>query len=215
VKVRKSDPGTRTQLSRREFVAQGALYGGTFLMLWNVARPLALRAAEQSTEPAMLNDTDWRTVEAITGRIIPTDSDPGAIEANCVNFIDKALAHEDAALWPVYQAGLSGVDAVSGQRFSLPFVELTHDQQDAVLIAIQDGDADGWTDTSVQPIEFFEAIRAHTIIGFLADPKYGGNRDYTGWKLVGYPGSRHGQGGYTTAQMLSEESVQAIWGENI
>jgi gluconate 2-dehydrogenase gamma chain len=27
--------------------------------------------------------------------------------------------------------------------------------------------------------------------GFLADPLYGGNRGFTGWKLVGFPGPRY------------------------
>ncbi len=55
----------------------------------------------------------------------------------------------------------------------------------------------------------------HTIIGFLADPKYGGNRDYVGWKLLGYPGPRHARGGYTPEQMLGKEKITAIWGEKI
>jgi choline dehydrogenase-like flavoprotein len=49
------------------------------------------------------------------------DHEPGAVEAGCTSFIDKALAHEDAALKPVYKAGLAkaglaGVDAVSRKR---------------------------------------------------------------------------------------------------
>jgi gluconate 2-dehydrogenase gamma chain len=27
--------------------------------------------------------------------------------------------------------------------------------------------------------------------GFFADPMYGGNRDFAGWKLVGFPGPRY------------------------
>lgn len=33
---------------------------------------------------------------------------------------------------------------------------------------------------------FFETIRTHTIIGFLSDPKYGGNANETGWRLIGF-----------------------------
>ena len=40
-------------------------------MLWNVARPLTLQAAQESGEAEVLSDAEWRTVEAITGRIIP------------------------------------------------------------------------------------------------------------------------------------------------
>jgi len=33
---------------------------------------------------------------------------------------------------------------------------------------------------------FFETIRTHTITGFLSDPKYGGNANETGWRLIGF-----------------------------
>lgn len=202
-------------VSRRKFVVQSVLYGSAFWAFWNLPRPLALRAAAESSEPEVLSNAEWSTVEAITGRIIPADHEPGAIEANCVNFIDKALAREDAKLSPIYEAGLPGVDAVSEQAFGMPFIELTPDQQDAVLIALESGAANGWPDGDVRPEEFFEALRAHTIIAFIADPKYGGNRDYIGWKVVGYPGPRHKRGGYTPEQMVGEQKITAIWGSEI
>ncbi len=203
------------RVSRRDFVAQSALYGGAFWVLWNLPRPLALRAAQESSEPELLSDAEWRTVEAITGRIIPTDQDPGAIEANCVNFIDKALAHEDAAMTPLYRTGLPGVDAASRNQFERTFTELSPEQQDVVLEALESGQAEGWPAGPLRPDEFFETVRVHTIIAFLADPKYGGNRDYIGWKLIGYPGPRHMQGGYTPEQMLGEQKIKAIWGDEI
>jgi gluconate 2-dehydrogenase gamma chain len=157
----------------------------------------------------------WKTVEAISARIIPTDHDPGAVEAGCTNFIDKALAHEDAALKPVYKAGLAGIDAVSHKRFEEPFIELSAEQQDDVLLALESGKADGWPRGDVAPAKFFEAIRVHTIIGFLADPKYGGNRDYAGWKVVGYPGGGHHLGGYSPGQLMGMEKVTAAWGTDV
>ncbi|MCZ6674612.1 MAG: hypothetical protein O7C75_16915 [Verrucomicrobia bacterium] len=39
----------------------------------------------------------------------------------------------------------------------------------------------------------------------------GGNRDYAGWKVVGYPGPRHQAGGYTPGQMVGEEPIRPIW----
>ncbi len=202
-------------MDRREFVGRSAVYGTTFWLLWNVPRPKALRAAAQSTEPLVFSDEEWRTVEAITGRIIPTDHEPGAIEANCVNFIDKALANEDAELLPQYREGLPGIDRVAVEQFGASFAEVEPDQQDEVLAAIESGEVSRWSPESVAPEEFFETVRSHTIIGFLADPKYGGNQDYAGWKVVGYPGPRHDLGGYTPAQMIGEERIRAIWGDDI
>jgi gluconate 2-dehydrogenase gamma chain len=205
-----------SQLSRREFFLQSTLYGSSLWVLLNMPRPRALQAAKESTGRVVLSEAEWKTVEAITGRIIPTDQEPGAIEAGCVNFIDKALAHEDAALMPVYRAGLPGVDAVSRRRFAKPFVELAAEQQDEVLAAVESGKADGWPAGSKVPApKFFEAVRAHTIIGFLADPKYGGNRDYAGWKVVGYPGGGHHLGGYSPGQMMGKEKIKTAWGEEV
>lgn len=199
-------------LTRREIMLQGALYGGTLWLLGNVPRPLAASAASESTAPAVMSATEWNTVEAITGRIIPTDHEPGAIEANCVNFIDKALLHEDAELEPTYHAGVRGIDAVSNHRFGKVFAELDDDDQDAVLTTIAAATpAAGWPEGEISQQDFFETVREHTVIGFLADPKYGGNRDYIGWKVIGYPGPRHMRGGYTPEQMVGKQKIRAIW----
>jgi hypothetical protein len=46
-----------------------------------------------------LNATQWKTVAAMCNQILPTLDGSGANEANCVNFIDKALAHEEKNRW--------------------------------------------------------------------------------------------------------------------
>lgn len=33
---------------------------------------------------------------------------------------------------------------------------------------------------------FFEMVRTHTVMGFLSDPKYGGNAGEVGWKVIGF-----------------------------
>ncbi len=201
--------------SRRKFIGQSAVYGSAFWALWNFPRPLTLAAAAASSEPVILSEHQWRTVVAVTGRIIPTDHESGAIEANCVNFIDKALANEDKGQKLTYEAGLAGLDAVAHERFNVDFTALTASQQDEILVAVESGNPQGWPTESGSPVEFFETVRTHTIIGSLADPKYGGNRDYVGWKVIGYPGPRHYVGGYTPKQMLGEQKIKAIWGDEI
>ena len=37
---------------------------------------------------------------------------------------------------------------------------------------------------------FFNLVRAHTIDGTVCDPYYGGNANFIGWDLIGYPGVR-------------------------
>ena len=202
-------------VSRRQFLRDGSIYGGGIWIVLQLPRPKAARAAAASATPVVFSLTEWKTVEAITGRIIPTDAEPGAIEAGCVNFIDKALANEDARALPLYRLGASGTDAVAKERFAKAFVELDPTRQDQVLVALESGQAPGWPEGPISAPVFFETVRAHTIIGFLADPKYGGNRDYAGWKLVGYPGPRHHLGGYTPAQMLGKAKIKTIWGSEL
>lgn len=145
----------------------------------------------------------------MTAQIIPTDDAPGgAIEAGCVNFIDKALANEDTELRPLYVEGLAALDACARARGAQPFAELGG--ADPLLIALQDGAGTQWKASFASP-QFFEMVRVHTIFGFLADPAHGGNRDYAGWKAVGYPGAAHHRGGYTAAQMIGEQTIVAVW----
>ena len=129
--------------------------------------------------------------------------------------IDKALENEDAALAPVYNAGLAALDVVSHVQYEKTFAKLESVQQDALLVTLQDGGVSEWKEASVSAADFFETVRVHTLIGFLADPRYGGNRDFAGWKLVGYPGPRHHAGGYSAEQMLGTAPIDAIWGEKI
>ena len=37
----------------------------------------------------------------------------------------------------------------------------------------------------VEKTPFFSAMRRLTVLGLIALPKYGGNRDYLGWQLIG------------------------------
>jgi len=202
------------RLTRREFVGRGAACGGSLWLLWTLPRPLALEAARQSSDRLVFSESEWELVEAITGRIIPTDEDPGAVEAGCVNFIDKALAYEEASLRDLYHAALEAIDAAAQARFGERFAALRSEQQNEVLAAVESGQLPEWPARTSSPA-FFQILCTHTVIGFLADPSYGGNQDYAGWKAIGYPGPRHEFGGYTPKQMIGEEKIQTVWGSEI
>ena len=45
-----------------------------------------------------------------------------------------------------------------------------------------------------------------TYEGMFSDPLYGGNRDYAGWKLVGYPGA---QRAYTAHELAARAAAEA------
>ena len=61
-------------------------------------------------------------------------------------------------------------------------------QQDEVITALEQGKATGFTWPSAQA--FFNTVRTHTMEGMFADPIYGGNKDFAGWRLVGFPGAQ-------------------------
>ncbi|MGH7858480.1 MAG: gluconate 2-dehydrogenase subunit 3 family protein [Candidatus Binatia bacterium] len=197
-------------ISRRDFFLQGALYGGSVWAFVALPRPRTVEAAAASDARLVLRGADWKTVEAITARIIPTDEEPGAIEAGCVNFIDKALANEESAAKPLYEAGLAGLRAVCLARFRKGFLELEPNDQDEVLSSLSSDEAEGWPEGDVRPQAFFEIVRLHTILGYLSDPKYGGNRGYAGWKVAGYSAPR-GPTGYTAKQLVGERRIRTIW----
>jgi hypothetical protein len=61
-------------------------------------------------------------------------------------------------------------------------------EQDAVLTDMQANQVTGFTGGG--SAQFFNLIRTHTIQGTFSDPFYGGNENFIGWDLIGYPGAR-------------------------
>jgi hypothetical protein len=204
-------------LSRREFlVGSAGLWIATAL-----PRPMAAADAAVDGVPRVLSPREWQVVESITARILPTDDTPGAVEAGCVNFIDKALANEDAEALPAYRAALKELDRVCQASLGEGFVELAPESQDVVLAALEESasTADAleragltaWRGAEVAPDEFFRTVRMHTILGFVLDPRHGGNRGYVGWKTMGFPGPVHHLGGSRPEQMNGAEPFEPIW----
>ena len=135
-----------------------------------------------------LSAAEAEVLEAVVARLIPSDATgPGALEARAAHFIDRALAGALASSRSAYAEGLSALDqyatASRGKRFS----ELSAADQDAVLIDLETGAATGFAGGSAA---FFALVRTHTIQGTFCDPFYGGNANFVGWDLLGYPGVR-------------------------
>ena len=113
---------------------------------------------------------------------------PGARDAGVLNYIDLALAGPYSDLQDFYRRGLAALDAHSRTTYGKPFAQLTAAQQDEVITALEGGKATGFTWPSAQA--FFNTVRTHTMEGMFADPVYGGNKDFAGWVLVGFPGAQ-------------------------
>jgi hypothetical protein len=79
-----------------------------------------------------------QTVASAADRIIPTTETPGAREADCHRFAEKIVAdHYDATRQKRFISGLVDLDTRSSALAKKLFVDLTPEQQDAVLAAIE------------------------------------------------------------------------------
>jgi gluconate 2-dehydrogenase gamma chain len=152
---------------------------------------LAPQAAVLTPTPEALETltaAESSTLEAIVARLIPTDDNgPGASEARAGHYIDRALGGALTSSGEVYRAGLAAVDRYARTSKGAPFQQLSSQDQDAVLADMEADVATGFTPDSST---FFSLIRAHTLQGTFCDPYYGGNANFVGWDLIGYPGVR-------------------------
>src|SRR6266705_1232308 len=86
--------------------------------------------------PQFFKPDEYRTVEALTEIIIPTDDKPGAKEAEAARFIDFLVfsaAEFRPSMQKEWRAGLATLDRLSRGKFSRPFVELSEDERVALL----------------------------------------------------------------------------------
>ena len=134
-----------------------------------------------------LTAAEAETLGAIAARLIPSDSNgPGATEARADQYIDRALGGALASFRETYRAGLAAVDRYAQTTKGNPFARLSAADQDALLRDMERNAATGFSDAST----FFNLVLAHTIQGTFCDPYYGGNANFAGWDLIGYPGVR-------------------------
>ena len=187
--------------SRRSFLA-GSI--GGLNAAWVAANYPAILSAQEHVRQAtkggrlpqltFLTEAQAAEIEAMAAQIIPTDDTPGAREAHCVYFIDRALSTFARANQPAYTQGLQDLQAKTEQLYheAGKFSALTSEQQIKTL-------------TAMEKTPFFNLVRTHTVIGFLARPEHGGNYEKAGWKLIGYDDSLNHKApfGYYDAQAQS------------
>jgi len=124
----------------------------------------------------------------MVSRLIPSDENgPGAIEAGCMRYIELALAGAYRSSQDNYKSGLAALDSLAKKISGTYFAFLPPAEQDKILTAFeQNTSADGFTESAA----FFNLVLAHTWEGMFGDPSYGGNTNFVGWDLIGYPGPR-------------------------
>ena len=170
------------EASRRQFLLHSV---SGLSSAWLALRWPAILAAQEHAQRAeasgrpvqfqFFSPEDAVEVEAIAAQIIPSGDIPGAQEARVIYFIDRVLVTFDRDKQPAYTQGLKDLRQRTQVLFPSVnrFSSLTPAQQIQVL-------------TAIEKTDFFELVRLHTIMGFLAKPEYGGNHDQVGWKLIGF-----------------------------
>ena len=121
-----------------------------------------------------LNAADAADVDAIANLIVPGGATPGARDARVIHFIDNALGSFFAAQLPAFRKGLAEFQSGCAARYcsGMPFAAAPEPMQIDWL-------------KQVDKTPFFTAVRRLTVLGLIALPKYGGNHDNLGWKLIG------------------------------
>src|SRR5690349_24252081 len=131
----------------------------------------------QSTAPAtftLLVAADAADLDALTAQIVPSDDTPGAREAGTVIFIDRALNSFFAHWRESFMEGLRSFQAGCVAQYP-----------DAASFAALDSARQMEFLRTVDTTPFFEPARTLTMCAMFSSPKYGGNRDGIGWKLIG------------------------------
>lgn len=182
-------------LSRRSLLKGAGLTGaaliaaGSTSAVAQVPAPAAPAARIPLAEAfETLTAAESAALDAFASRLIPSDDGtPGAHEARAVHFIDRGLTGAMAASREQYAVGLAGLDDCARQRGGVPFAQLPAVEQDAIIDAMT---RNAIPEFPMLNAGFFNTVRTHTIEGTFSDPYYGGNRDFVGWALLGYPGVR-------------------------
>jgi Gluconate 2-dehydrogenase subunit 3 len=169
------------EISRRSFLLSS---GGLFTSLWVASQWPAIAAAAHHAEEApsdltpahfgFFSAADGADVDAVSAQIVPSGATPGAREARAVYFIDRSLGTYFAPMAPDYAQGLLGFQqAFKSEHAGAAFAAAPAEVQIAFL-------------KTVDKTQFFETTRLLTVLGMFTSPRYGGNYQASGWKLMGF-----------------------------
>lgn len=173
-------------LSRREMLKRVVVAGAAA----SLPAPGAAAGSAQSPVGAFetLAADEGETLQAVAARLIPADErGPGALEAGAATYVDRALAGPLAASREAYRAGLAALDRAARSARGARFAALDPADQDALLRAVEADAAPGFGPGAAG---FFNLVLTHTVQGVFSDPAHGGNVDFIGWRMIGYPGVR-------------------------
>jgi gluconate 2-dehydrogenase gamma chain len=110
---------------------------------------------------------------------------PGAVDMGASEFIDRAMGDWLYTEAPAFIESLAAIEAYAQRAKGGGFSSLSIEVQDAVIGEMEAGTAAGFSNSR----NVFNRIRQLMLQGMFSDPVYGGNRNFAGWDLIGYPGA--------------------------
>jgi gluconate 2-dehydrogenase gamma chain len=172
-----------TLISRRSLLQTGISAGSVSLV------PLIATSscsAPVASVPTVLDAKTTAALSAFTDRIVPADGNgPAATDCGVVTYINRSLAEWNQADVALITVGLQRLDEVAVARFSQNFAQLSAQQQDEMMMAMEAGTLENFATAQ----QVFNRLHRLTLEGMFSDPYYGGNANYAGWDLIGYPGA--------------------------
>ena len=160
--------------SRRNFLSKSfGASGAAWLMANWPAQVAAAEKAQAMGAFTYFTREQAADVDAMAAQIYPSDSTPGAKEAQVIYFIDLALVTFAQDKQDAYTKGLAELSTKTGGK---RFAALSSSEQIDLL-------------TSIQATPFFKTVRDHTIMGMFAAPQHGGNYKKIGWTQIGFDDS--------------------------
>lgn len=173
------------ELSRRVLIHHLTFLGGGVVLLQGCKRESPKEAPPPgrafTTRHKSLTNEDYDVMAAACERILPRDQDPGALDAQVPEYVDRIL--QTPELWKIredFTLGLQALDRRARQAHLKSFALIPAQEQDQLLAEFKDRGPDSGE------ARFFEILVVLTMEGFLGDPSYGGNKDRAGWELVGF-----------------------------
>jgi hypothetical protein len=121
---------SRGMPSRHELLRWSALSGVSLALLSR----LAVAESENAvSKPLALEPLRYRTLEAVTERILPSNEGSGAREAKVMRLIDRQLAGELRPLLPAFNACAALFEQWSQKKHGKPFAEAEVVSQDQMI----------------------------------------------------------------------------------
>jgi hypothetical protein len=152
-------------------------------------RDLILSRVHDVPALAFFSAQEAQVLDAVVDRLVPQPDRTAEQKVPITPWIDQMLAQDDTdgfrkgeMPWDqqVWRQALLGVDETSDARYSRRFVDLDPDEQDAVLSAVQSGEAEGEVWQTIDADAVFEKVVQQVASTYYAHP--------AAWAEIGWPG---------------------------